>query len=325
MTVKSGAALGMAVLVGLLVGSQPGQAQPSDDRDRIKQGFAIAPVPLNLAGLDQNLVGLGSYIVNAVSDCNACHNAGPGNNQFLKGGNPYFSQPKKINPATYMGGGRNFGPFVPGSADIITRNLTPDKTGLPEGGRTFAEFVRVIRTGADLDNHHPTCPVGVLNTGCVPPPFDGSLLQIMPWFNFQDMNDHDLAAIYEYLRAIPCVAGPADPTDLLHNDCPAPPGGGGSGVTIKVTGPGGATSATNSFTTVSNQISLNASLSTSSNAGALTYSWTSAPGFPPVGIVGGNTATPSFQLLSQGTYAFILTVTDATGLKATATITVAYI
>ena len=208
-------------LAGMMISAPQGQAQNdgNDDESRIQQGFAIAPVPLNLAGKNRALVGLGSYIVNAVSDCNACHNAGPGNNQFLPGGNPYFGQPKKINPATYLGGGRDFGPQVPGgSAHIITRNLTPDKTGLPEGGHTFAEFVQIIRTGVDMDHLHPTC-VGVINSGCVPPPFDGNLLQVMPWFNFQDMNDHDLRAIYEYLSAIPCVAGPPAPSPL-HNDCP---------------------------------------------------------------------------------------------------------
>lgn len=66
-----------------------------------------------------------------------------------------MGQPKVINPATYLGGGRDFGPVVPGSADIISRNLTPDKTGLPEGGRTFAEFVQIMRTGVDLDSLHP--------------------------------------------------------------------------------------------------------------------------------------------------------------------------
>ena len=45
----------------------------------------------------------------------------------------------------------------------------------------------------------------------------------MPWPAFQDMTDHDIRAIYEYLSAIPCaipcVEGPADPTDPVHNDC----------------------------------------------------------------------------------------------------------
>jgi hypothetical protein len=34
------------------------------DRQRIEQGFRIAPVHLNLRGKDPELVGLGSYLVN---------------------------------------------------------------------------------------------------------------------------------------------------------------------------------------------------------------------------------------------------------------------
>src|SRR5215467_13121859 len=105
------------------------QDDPGTDGDsRIQQGFAIAPVPLNLDGKNPALVGLGSYIVNATVPCNECHGAGPANTQYLPGGNPYMGQPKMINPATYLGGGRDFGPVVPGSAHIISRNLTPDKT-----------------------------------------------------------------------------------------------------------------------------------------------------------------------------------------------------
>jgi len=324
-TAGSGAALGVVVLVGMLVSSPRGQAQGSDDSPRIQQGLAIAPVPLNLVGLDPNLVGLGSYLVNVAGNCNDCHNAGPGNNQFLPGGNPFLGQSKVINKATYLGGGRDFGPVVPGgSAHIITRNLTPDKTGLPEGGRTFAEFVQIMRTGVDLDHLHPTCSSDAINPGCVPPPFNGNLLQVMPWFSLQNMTDHDLQAIYAYLSAIPCVAGPPAP-DPLHNDCgtPPPPGGGGSPITITVVGPGGATSASNTFVTNYNQIALDASQSKSSNAGALAYSWTASPVFRGA-ILSANTATPMFQLPSRGTYQITLTVTDATGATATATITVQY-
>jgi hypothetical protein len=49
-----------------------------DDREsKIKIGFRIAPVPLNLHGKDCELVGYGSYIVNAVSGCNGCHTQSP--------------------------------------------------------------------------------------------------------------------------------------------------------------------------------------------------------------------------------------------------------
>jgi hypothetical protein len=191
----------------------------NNEQSKIQQGFRIAPVPLNLAGKNRDLVGLGSYLVNAVADCNACHGIGPPFlTAFLPGHNPFQGQSKIINPATYLGGGRDFGPLVAGSAHIISRNLTPDITGRPEGGRKLEDFLFIMKTGTDLDHLHPTC-IGAPNAGCVPPPYDGDLLQIMPWPSFQEMTDHDLRAIYEYLSAIPCIAGPPKPSPL-HNDCP---------------------------------------------------------------------------------------------------------
>ena len=212
-TIGTGAALAVVVLGGLLIGSRSGNAfqnQGNDDESRIQQGFAIAPVTLNLVGKNRALVGLGSYIVNAQVDCNGCHTSAPADKPFLEwvpGGIPYWGQrPTKVNPAFYLGGGQA---FVTPFGTFISRNLTPDKTGLPEGGRPFSEFVQIMRTGVDLDHLHPN----------LPPPFDGSLLQIMPWPTFQNMTDHDLRAVYEYLSAIPCIAGPAAPSPL-HNDCP---------------------------------------------------------------------------------------------------------
>jgi hypothetical protein len=144
----------------------------------------------------------------------------PGNPYLLKVPAGPFSGRKIVNAATYLGGGNDFGPLIEGSAHIVTRNLTPDKTGRPEGGHTFAEFRLIMKTGIDLDHLHPTCPgpPGSVGPDCVPFPFNGKLLQIMPWPAFQDMTDHELLAIYEYLSAVPCVAGP--PTGNLHNDCP---------------------------------------------------------------------------------------------------------
>jgi hypothetical protein len=106
------------------------------------------------------------------------------------------------------------------------------------------------------------------------------------------------------------------------------PGGGGgtgTGVTIVVTGPNGATSSTNTFDTVSNLVVLDASKSTTANGGTLTYSWTASPGFPGVSMTGGNTAKPTVQLQSKGTYQLTLTVTDSTGATATSKVTIQYI
>ena len=204
------------LLAGVVISSTRARADGQDDENsKVKIGFEIAPVHLNLAGKNRELVGLGSYIVNAQADCNGCHSAGP-MTEFAPGGNPYFNQATKINPDTYLGGGRDFGPLGP-LPHIYSRNLTPDKTGRPEGGHTFSEFVQIIRNGTDFDHVHPTC-TGAPDGNCLPPPFDGDLLQIMPWPIQKNMSYHDLRAIYEYLSAIPCAEGPPAP-DPLHNDC----------------------------------------------------------------------------------------------------------
>ena len=208
-----------ATLAGMLTGSPGAQAaehEPDSTDPRVQRGFEIAPVPLNLAGKDRELVGLGSYLVNAASACNDCHTASA-QTEFAPGGNPYFGQPTVVNQSTYLGGGRDFGALIPGTPHIVSRNLTPDKTGKPEGGRSFDEFREIIRTGIDLDHVHPPCSATV-TTGCLPAPFDGNLLQIMPWPNFQNLSDHELRAIYEYLSAVPCIEGPPPPS-VLHNDC----------------------------------------------------------------------------------------------------------
>ena len=49
-----------------------------DDREesRIKRGFEVAPVPLNLTRKNRELAGLGSYLVNAANDFNFGHTGG---------------------------------------------------------------------------------------------------------------------------------------------------------------------------------------------------------------------------------------------------------
>ena len=211
-----------ALLTGLLLGSP--SALANDDAQngetaRIQRGFEIAPVPLDLRGKNRALVGLGSYIVNAVGDCNGCHSKGP-QTEYAPGGNPYFkgSPPVVVNQATYLGGGRNFGSLVPGTPPIVSRNLTPDRTGKPAGGRSFEEFLSILRTGTDLDHLHPNCSPSV-TSNCFPAaqPLNGDLLQVMPWPALRDMSLRDVRAIYEYLRAVPCIEGP--PSGVLHNDC----------------------------------------------------------------------------------------------------------
>jgi hypothetical protein len=226
----------MIVLVGMFrtPSRVHAEAFQDDEATLIKIGFQIAPVPLKLAGKDPGLVGYGSFLVNAVGDCNGCHTGGgPPNFNYAAGGNPYFGQPTKVDPTTYLEGGTDFGPALPPGfydpgfggylgPDIISRNLTPDKTGRAEGGRTLSEFKQIMRTGIDLDKIHPTCTdISPTPTpaNCIPPPVNGSLLQVMPWPTFHNMTDHQLTAIYEYLSAIPCLESSPDPNNVLHNDC----------------------------------------------------------------------------------------------------------
>lgn len=146
----------------------------------IQRGFEIVPegLQLNLRGKNRALVGLGSYNVNAQGGCNDCHTNPP----YAAGGDPFAGEPEQINIPCYLSGGTSFGPFT-------SRNLTPDSNGLP-AGLTLEEFIHVLRTGEDT-----TSPFN--------PPFDGGLLQVMPWPVYGKMTDRDLKAIYEYLSAIP--------------------------------------------------------------------------------------------------------------------------
>jgi hypothetical protein len=203
----------------------------SSDEWQIELGLQIAPVQLTYGKHDRKLVGLGSYLVNAVSECNGCHSAGPAT-QYVTGHNPFqrlgpFTPPKMANPETYLGGGRDFlqiGPITSSTIPphIVSRNLTPDKTGLAQGGATFGEFFDIIRNGTDHDHLHPNCSA-TRTDNCFNPPFNGDLLQVMPWPAYQDWTDHDLLATYEYLKAIPCIAGtplPDGSRDLTTHLCP---------------------------------------------------------------------------------------------------------
>ena len=143
------------VLAGSIVAASRAYAEEREHGEdaRIRRGFEIAPVPLNLKHKNRDLVGLGSYLVNAVGDCNGCHTA-DNSTQYAPGGNPYFkgNQPKVINQETYLAGGNHF-VLVPGlTPDIVSRNLTPDRTGRPAGGRTYEEFRQIVRTGIDMDH-----------------------------------------------------------------------------------------------------------------------------------------------------------------------------
>ena len=144
---------------------------------KIQQGADLAPVPLNMKGLNPALVRQGSYIVNAQGGCNDCHTAP----SYAAGGNPFAGEQEQINVPCYLAGGGVFGPFV-------SRNITPRANGLP-AGRTLEQFKELMHQGTDFRN----------------PPDATPILQVMPWPVYGKMSDRELEAIYEFLRAIPTI------------------------------------------------------------------------------------------------------------------------
>jgi hypothetical protein len=122
-------------------------------------------IKLNLQDKDPELVGLGSYIVNAQGGCNDCHtwpSYSPGHNPFPA---PFgVSGDGQVNSANYMAGGIAFGPPPP--VGVISANLTPDATGKPHG-LTLEQFEIALRTG-----HDPLDP-------------KFGLLAVMPWPYFR--------------------------------------------------------------------------------------------------------------------------------------------
>lgn len=223
---------GLITFGGVQLVSPRAHAQDNamSEQSQIVIGWRIAPKFINAQGKDPALVGLGSFIVNGQADCNGCHTSDPVN-EYLPGGNPYllappngpYTGPRQYNPATYLAGGQNFGPVGPGivkdpnsplfgapglGPNIITRNLTPDHTGNPEGGNDLATFMNIIRTGHDPDALHLNCSSTVTDN-CYLPPVNGAVLQVMPWPVHQNMTDRQLKAIWTYLSTVPCNA---------HND-----------------------------------------------------------------------------------------------------------
>jgi len=184
---------------------------------RFRRGFEIAPVPLNLKNKNRELVGTWQLhrecrrrLQRLPHGTSTPRNTRPG--QSLLQGN----QPKVVNQNTYLAGGNLF-VLIPGiTPDIFTRNLTPDRQGVLRAvapSRNSADPKNRRRLGSGPselfgrrhDNCFPACSRSMATAA-------GDAVA-----KFQNMTDHDLRAIYEYLSPIPCVTGP--PSGVLHNDC----------------------------------------------------------------------------------------------------------
>ena len=65
-------------------------------QSRVRQGLEIAPVPLDLAGKNRGLAGMGSYLVNAAGSCADCHSCPT----YTPGHNPYGPPSSPTPPAS---------------------------------------------------------------------------------------------------------------------------------------------------------------------------------------------------------------------------------
>jgi mono/diheme cytochrome c family protein len=158
-------------------------------------------VSLKLAGLGSNqleVIGNGSYLVNAVADCASCHGSG---STYLGGGctAPVDGGPPACSGASFT---------VPAGGDagvttVYARNLTPDSaTGLT---LSFTQFEQVMRTGADFKSSQ------------------AHTLIVMPWAAFRWMSSYDLASIYFYLQAVPPVSNAVPADSNLRTPAPSLP------------------------------------------------------------------------------------------------------
>jgi quercetin dioxygenase-like cupin family protein len=113
---------------------QPGSDPTEIERIAKKYGIEILGPPLSYRAADRPTHTFRSHNHRIVS---------------LPGRNPFFGQPVKINPATYLGGGRDFGPLLPtpGSPHIVSRNLTPDKNRAARGRAHFRSVSRDPQDG----------------------------------------------------------------------------------------------------------------------------------------------------------------------------------
>jgi hypothetical protein len=157
-----------------------------------RRGVAIAPraQPHDLEDDDLRSYGLGSYVANSMMACNECHT------------NPdRTADSRKINTPAYLSGGTVFG--VPPPLQPLMRQVRTTSANLKgathgffnEPDDSYARFREIIRTQSHADESPPR-PLGFpMNL------IAGNLAKVL---------EHDLKAIYTYVKGVPPVTGPND-------------------------------------------------------------------------------------------------------------------
>jgi cytochrome c553 len=112
----------------------------------------------------------GSYLVNNVLFCGACHTSREHGNTLV--------EPERTE--AYLGGGNVY--HHKGMGAVWVPNITPDlDTGI--GGWKDDEILRALRDGVAKDGHF--------------------LVPLMPFSSYQNLSDEDARAVVAYLRTVP--------------------------------------------------------------------------------------------------------------------------
>jgi len=292
-----GGALSIALILGLLAVAVPAGAQTLTALTMER----VLTLSSAQSSLTSNLPA--SVLASIASGTLEIHEQTNFNPQANTLTSTFFLEPAGTKPPVNIG-------TVPGSSILAIVAMTPDKIYVTSKAVQFVGLISQSNTPLFGTASYQGVPATVS-------------------FGYTTDTPPKIHDVIETVAGV-AVAYTASATGTFTITQPTTPGGpgtGGTGVTIVLVGPGGS-STTNSFATTVNLVNLDASGSTSTNAGALTYAWTIPMGQPSavISYPGGNTAKPFVQLVSgKQTYTINLTVTDATGVTATATITIQYI
>ena len=133
--------------------------------------FVPKPVDGPVAAADpHDSVKYGKYLT-TIGGCYECHT-------------PHDDKNQLVADRPFSGGWEMRGPW----GRVITANLTPHP-GTYIGRATKEEFIGRFRAFAAIDPAHAPAAQKGRNT-------------VMPWLAFSQMSDHDLGAIYDYLKTV---------------------------------------------------------------------------------------------------------------------------